>query len=78
MDLEDAVKIGTVLEAEKHKQMKYIVMQDWCNKNFANWSKIDEVLINFGFWCSWMSWENCDDFDLVFGENEILLWLLGD
>jgi hypothetical protein len=28
MTLEDAVEIGAVLEAEKHKQMKYMVKQD--------------------------------------------------
>ena len=42
-ELEGAVEIGTVLEAEEHKQTKHMPVHDQCNNNFANWSKIDEV-----------------------------------
>jgi hypothetical protein len=36
MELESAVEIGTALDVEKHKQMEHMVIQDQCNKNFAN------------------------------------------
>ena len=35
-ELEGAVEIGTVLEAEEHKQTKHMPVHDQCNNNFAN------------------------------------------
>ena len=62
------VEFWCEFDDEIQKQMEMMMKQDQHNKNFRIWARIEEVLVNLAFWCSWRIWENSKNLRSDFGK----------